>query len=294
MMSAKPCVKWVGGKTQLLPELSKYYPAKGSFSGYHEPFVGGGAVFFDLASRGLLEDVECHLSDDCGDLVCVYQVVRDNLKQLLGKLRKLEEGHRKDPKTHYYAVRAESPTNNVERAAHFIYLNKTCFNGLYRVNQREGKFNVPMGSHKKPTICDEENLRACSEVLTTARIHREDFSLCVKRLGHGDFVYFDPPYLPASKTAKFTNYTRGSFGMDEHKRLVDVVRRADAAGAMVLLSSSDSPESRDLYEGLFKGLFDEGVRIAAVKARRNVNSDITKRGTVGEIIVSNSRLREHR
>ena len=292
-MAAKPCVKWAGGKTQLLPELSKFYPAKGSFSGYHEPFVGGGAVFFDLASRGLLEDVECHLSDDCGDLVCVYQVVRDNLKQLLGRLRKLEDGHCKDPKSHYYAVRAESPTNPVDRAAHFIYLNKTCFNGLYRVN-RQGKFNTPMGSYKNPTICDEDNLRACSEVLATARIHREDFGLCAKRLGQGDFVYFDPPYLPASKTARFTGYTRGSFGMDEHKRLVDVIRRADAAGAMVLLSSSDSPETRKLYEGLFKGLFDGGVLMTSVQARRNINRDTSKRGTVGEIIVSNPRLREHR
>ena len=287
-MVVRPFLKWPGGKTQLLPELSKHYPAKGSFSGYHEPFLGGGAVFFDLASRGLLEDVDCHLSDDCGELVNAYQVVRDHVHQLIRELRRHEENHQKDPKGYYYATRAEEPGGRLDRAARLIYLNKTCFNGLYRVNQ-DGKFNSPMGSYKKPTICDDGNLMACSEALEKARIYREDFGLCAKRLGPGDFVYLDPPYLPASKTANFTSYTRGKFGPDEHTRLADLVRRADAGGSMVLASSSDSKETRDLYDDIVTG-----IHIDSVQARRNINRDASKRGTVGELVISNQRLEDHR
>jgi len=284
MTTARPFIKIPGGKTQSLPELRRRYPVKEAFSRYHEPFLGGGAVFFDLHAQGLLEGKECYLSDENDEIVNAFQAVRDHVEQLIKALAEHRDRHRADPARHFYGVRAEVPRGKVARAARIIYLLKTCFNGLYRVN-RSGKFNAPMGRYENPTICAEDNLRACQAALEGVHVFREDFQDCGKRAGRGDFLYLDPPYLPASKTANFTAYTRSKFGLPEHRRLAEMVGQLSLAGSLVLASAADSEVSRDLYRDF---------RIEAIAVRRNISRNGRGRGKVGELVIVNSALEERR
>lgn len=271
--SRPPC-KWVGGKGQLLPELHRLKPS--SFHAYYEPFVGGGALFFSLASAGFFRarvDPRATLSDTNEDLIQFYRTLREFPEKLINTMKQYVY----EEET-YYAVRAYDPKQltDVERASRFLYLNKTCFNGLYRVN-KAGKFNVPFGRYTNPTICDEDNLIACSKALRGVSIECEDFErMTACAVAPGSLVYFDPPYVPLSKTSDFTGYTKDGFNDKEHVRLARVFAQLADRGVYAMLSNSDTPFTRELYKD-----FD----ITEVMAKRHVNSKADKRGAVKEIIV---------
>lgn len=271
--AAKPFLKWAGGKQRLLPQFRPHYPRR--MNCYYEPFVGSGAVFFDLyRSRGFST---ARLSDTSEELINCYRVVRDNPDELLPLLAEHKRQH--NP-THYYSVRAQflsQDLTRVQRAARLIYLNKTCFNGLYRVN-KEGQFNVPIGRYRSPGIYDPERLRAASQALQGVDIAVGGFHECVEAAQAGDLVYFDPPYHPTSTTSSFTAYTNSGFGVEEQRALAETFRALDGKGCMVMLSNSWTPFVLDLYEG---------YRIHQVRASRNINSKTDRRGKVCEALVLN-------
>ena len=266
--SARPFLKWAGGKSQLLPQLRALLPAAKSIKRYHEVFLGGGALYFNL-NRGT-----ARLTDLNRELVECYSAVRDDVEAVISALRL----HHYD-RERFYEVRAWDPQSlgAPERAARMIYLNKTAFNGLYRVNS-SGRFNVPFGRHKNPLICDVENLRACSAALRDAELEVADFSAVLGHARRGDFVYFDPPYVPVSETAYFTGYAVGGFSWEEQRRLADVLRALSKKQVKVMLSNSDVPELRELYADF---------RIEQVDATRRINSRVAGRGKIGEIVVLN-------
>ncbi|HEY3175529.1 MAG TPA: DNA adenine methylase [Candidatus Polarisedimenticolia bacterium] len=272
MAPARPFLKWAGGKTQLLAQFSQLYPRAADARRFIEPFVGSGAVYFHVGS--LLCPDRTILADDNSELINVYRVIQGDVGSLIRQLRKHKAAHSRD---HYYAVRARDPgrMGPAARAARTIYLNRTCFNGLYRVNSGGG-FNVPMGNYKDPPILDEENLRAVNESLARVLIRAAHFRETLRYARAGDFVYFDPPYHPISTTSYFTSYTRGSFGPADQEELAEVYARLAARGCRVMLSNSDCPFIRDLYRG-----FD--VRTAM--ARRSINSNAGRRGKIAELVV---------
>lgn len=264
--AAAPVLKWAGGKGQLLGALMPRLPAR--FTRYYEPFAGGAALFFALAPRKAV------LCDTNAELVNVYTVVRDELPRLVRSLRE----YRYD-KELFYEVRARRPEDldDVERAARFIYLNRTCFNGLYRVNRR-GQFNVPFGRYTNPRILDLPRLQKASRVLKEADVRLNDFSVVDEEAKRGDFVYFDPPYVPRNRTSSFTAYTAEAFDMQAQQRLGDLFSRLDKRGCKLMLSNSDT----DAVHKLFKGF-----RIERVAATRNINSRASARGAIYEVIVRN-------
>lgn len=262
----KPFIKWVGGKRQLLPELRARMPA--DFGHYFEPFIGGGALFFDLGP------LCATLSDVNERLVRTYRGVRDDVEKVIGLL----QGYPHDS-AFFYEIRAVDidVRTDAEVAAWVIYLTKVCFNGLYRVN-KSGGFNSPFGSYKNPTICDADTLRACSTALKPAELLVSDFATTVATAQAGDLVYFDPPYAPLSATSNFTSYTAGGFGPTEQRRLRDLALELKQRGVHVLLSNSSAPLIRDLYA--------EGFQVSEVGARRAINSKATGRGQVKELLIS--------
>lgn len=276
--AAQPFLKWAGGKGQLLEQYERFFPAARG-GRYFEPFVGSGAVFFHLRRRELFE--EYTLSDANEDLVNCFRVVQQNVEELIARL---EEHQRAHDKTHYYAVRAldRDPAWHaappVERAARMIYLNKTCYNGLWRVNS-QGYFNVPMGRYKNPDIANADRLRAASEALRGVKLEVRGFEAVMDVAAPGDFVYFDPPYDPLSSTASFTSYAADDFGPDDQRRLADVFAALASQGCRVMLSNSDTDFVRDLYRS---------YRIETVCARRAINSASDKRGPISEVVVLNS------
>jgi len=265
---AHPFLKFAGGKTQLLPEILPRLPAK--IKTYYEPFLGGGAVFFALAAEKRFE--RAVLSDANKELMNSYAAIAASLDRIISLLREHESAH---SKTYFYEVRASEMKLAISKAARFIYLNRTCFNGLYRVN-KSGKFNVPFGDHKNPTICDEENLRAVSAALENAHVSACDFEEAIWIARKGDAIYFDPPYVPISATSNFAAYTKDGFGPDEQERLRHVAEKLSTKGVFVLLSNSDTPFVRELYQGFV---------IEKVRARRAINSKGDKRGDVGELLI---------
>lgn len=269
---ASPCVKAVGGKTQLLPEILPRLPAK--IATYFEPFVGGGAVFFALAAEGRFK--RAVLGDANPALVNMYVQIRDNLRAVIQHLHAHDANYSEE---YYYLQRQRALDVGPAGAARTIFLNKTCFNGLFRVNA-DGGFNVPFGHHaRKPTICNNAALNAASRALQGVHLMCADFEETVAMAGVGDAVFFDSPYVPASASANFTAYTSEGFGIEDQERLADCVASVVKRGANVLLSNSDTPESRRIFT---RG----GWLVESVSARRNINSDGTKRGAVGEILVS--------
>ena len=270
----KPFIKWVGGKRRLLDDLLVEIPE--NFSRYHEPFVGGGALFFSLARKVEKKGRWATLSDANQRLVRTFRAVRDEVDLVVMKLREYARGHSQE---HFYAVRAMNvdAMDDVETAAWFIYLNKTAFNGLYRVN-RKGGFNVPIGRYANPRICDEPALRIASWALQGAEIHHEDFGTVADRADAGDVVYFDPPYVPASDSANFTSYTRDGFTMADQTRLRDVASDLKMRDVQVMLSNSDTPEVRDLYR--------QGFDHKRVLCGRAINCKGGKRGRVGELVIT--------
>jgi len=273
-VAPRPFLKWAGGKRQLLDELRERVAMAQPHGRYHEPFAGGAALFFDLYARKQLGGLKANLSDNNGRLIEAYQGVQRNVEQVIKYL----EQHRKlHSESHYYTVRAELPEDPVARAARIIYLNRTCFNGLYRENSK-GEFNVPMGRYKNPAICDADNLRAVSAALRRCRISCRHFTAILDHAEAGDFVYFDPPYHPVSKTANFTSYHKDPFGEDAQRSLANVFRRLDERGVKLLLSNSDTPLIQELYKS---------YEVEIVMATRLVNRDAEKRGKVREVLVRN-------
>lgn len=265
-VKAGPFLKWAGGKGRLLGQYEPLFPKR--FNRYFEPFVGAGAVFFHMDPKKAI------LSDTNPDLVACYQVIRDELPALIELLRMYR--HDRD---FYYHVRELNPADlsAVQRAARMIFLNKTCFNGLWRVNRR-GQFNVPFGDYKNPKILDEDNLHAVSASLQGVEILLRPFDDVVAEARRGDFIYMDPPYHPVSATSSFTSYGADDFKPDDQIRLAAAFRRLDAKGCKVMLSNSDTPFIRELYEG---------YRIEQVWCRRAINRDAAKRGAVSEVVVLN-------
>jgi len=266
---AAPFLKWAGGKRQLLPEIREHVPAE--FGRYFEPFVGGGAVFFDLFAADRIRS-RCYLGDVNEELTTTYAAVRDHADAVVSSLRAHARRH---SDSYFYEERARRPTTPAHVAARMIYLNRTCYNGVYRVN-KSGGFNVPIGRYANPTVCDETNLRACSEALEYAEVVCGDFASVLATARSGDFAYFDPPYLPASETADFTGFTAAGFKASDHERLAECARRLKETGVRVLLSNADLPAVRELYRGF---------EVRAVRARRNINSKGGKRGDVGELLI---------
>ena len=273
----KPFVKWVGGKRQLLKQfkLMSLYPPKDfnpTKSKYFEPFVGGGAVFFDLLPQKAV------LSDMNEELVITYNVIKKNVEDLIKSLKK-----HKHNKKYFLKLRKKDPKklSDVETASRFIYLNKTGFNGMYRVN-KSGGFNIPFGDQKNPLICDEENLLKVSKSLKSIKIVKSDFKKALKNVKKGDFIYFDPPYYPLNRTANFVGYTASGFLEKEQRDLRDIYFKLHRKGCFVMLSNSNTDFIKKLYSGL-----DKRVKIHKVKANRMINSDATKRGKIKEVLVIN-------
>jgi DNA adenine methylase len=268
---AAPIVKWVGGKTKLLPELRARLPK--TYRRYFEPFLGGGALFFSL------EPHDAVLGDMNGALINMYQAVADNVDDVIGVLKNHRAAHARE--NYYYEIRTwwnegywlDDPS---VRAAAFIYLNKTCFNGLWRVN-KGGGFNVPRGDYENPSIFDEGELHAASKVLCRADLRDAAYDATTASATAGDFVYFDPPYDPASKTSNFTSYTKDAFGKDEQRKLAEHARELKKRGTNVMLSNNDTPFIRSLYEDF---------NIDNVKCGRSINSKGDKRGKVDEVIIT--------
>ena len=300
----RPFLKWAGGKRQLLPALRRFYPDR--FESYHEPFVGSGAVFFDLVSRGAIRPRRVRLTDVNSDLIGCWRQLRDNREAVIAHLQKLASERLEAPEEHYYRVRdrfnpAPGATINggrpqaglytAELAAMLIYLNRTGFNGLFRVNSR-GLFNVPRGRYENPRICDERNLRRASEALSSlrARIDFASYDAVLDVAGPRDFVYLDPPYAPLSSTASFTSYTADRFEASDQRRLQEVVIRLAKRRCHVVLSNSTAPEIRDLYDDNAAAR-RAGILAHRVPARRAINSNAARRGTIEEYVITNVRPR---
>lgn len=271
---AKPFVKWAGGKTSLVGRLKSILPPK--FETYFEPFVGGGALFFALAADGRFQ--RAVLNDFNTELMDAFKAIRDFPDAVVKALVKLKDEYTADPREVYSRERNCNPNDlsPLERAVRFLFLNKTGFNGLYRVNKK-GEFNVPFGQYKNPRIADSANIKACSEALSKfVVLSNQDFASCLGGARHGDVVYFDPPYVPISPTSNFTSYTAGGFGLREQQRLAQTFRELAEQGVAVVASNSDTEIVRDLYAGW---------ETHKVQARRNINRDGDKRGPVGELII---------
>ena len=273
----KPFVKWAGGKRQLIPILNENLPR--FFGTYYEPFLGGGALLFHILTQR--DSQKCSISDLNSDLVLTYTTIRDKIEQLVSSLKDHERNYHKDSKSYYYLVRESSPKNEIAKTSRLLFLNKTCFNGLYRVNSK-GKFNVPLGKYANPNIVNEDNLRAVSAILQTNKISIKcrDFEAALQGAKKGDLIYFDPPYQPVSETANFTSYTDKGFLYDDLNRLAKLCMKLDSRGCKVLLSNSDSKEAAEIFSG-------KPWRINKIQANRSINSNSKKRTGHFELLIKN-------
>ena len=292
-ITLKPFVKWVGGKSQLVEQIEKLFPTGGEnrLTKYAEPMVGGGALFFSVLSKYNFE--ELYISDINDELINAYQTVKNDVDNLIAKLNEMQmlflpmdENGRK---YFYYTVRerfnatALNEETATEKAAQFIFLNKTCFNGLYRVN-RKGQFNVPMGAYKNPTICDDENLRNIHEALKNVTIVCGDYSLSKSFIDKDTFVYIDPPYRPISETSGFTSYNSDVFDDNEQIRLSEFIDEINLSGAIVL--SNSDPKNVNEEDNFFDDLY-KNYKINRVEASRAINSKGDKRGKINELLICN-------
>jgi len=276
LTTPRPFLKWVGGKGQLLPKLLERVDEVGTFGRYHEPFVGGGALFFEMQRTNRLPRAKAFLSDNNDRLIETYVGVQDEVERLIKLLEKHRDRH---SESYFYEVRAKVPRDPIARAARIIFLNKTCYNGLFREN-RKGQFNAPFGRYKNPAICDAVNLHAVSGALGHAKLECRHFNEVLKHVKAGDLVYFDPPYHPVSKTASFTGYDKSGFGEDSQILLAMVFEELTDRGVKALLSNSMTGFIQQLYR-------DRRFKIEEVQARRNVNSRADRRGPVAEALIRN-------
>ncbi|MFX1276675.1 MAG: DNA adenine methylase [Promethearchaeota archaeon] len=272
----KPFLKWAGGKRKLIKQMSKFFPQ--NFNNYIEPFVGGGAVFFYLYSKRKLNN-KIVLIDNNKELINCYKVIKNNIEELIELLY-----HHKNEKKYYYEIRSKDRNpeiykkmSDVEKASRTIYMNKCCYNGLYRVNSK-GQFNTPFGSYKNPNFCDKDNLKAVNIALKDVDILHGSFKLCLNYANEGDFVYLDPPYFPLSDTSSFTSYTKEEFGIEKQKNLYHIFKELDKRGCKVLLSNSYSDFILNLYQDYNK---------ITLKASRAINCNGSKRGEINEILIHN-------
>lgn len=265
-----PFLKWAGGKQRLLAQYEEWFPPRETVRRYFEPFIGSAAVFFHQQYPLAI------LSDQNQNLIEVYQMVRDDVDGVMAALKP----HRNEAE-YYYAIRAQNPAelDPVARAARLIYLNKTCYNGLYRENQK-GVFNVPFGRYKNPKICDEPRLKEASSALQGVELRVVDFEEAVKPAVTGDLVYFDPPYVPLSPTSSFTSYNKAGFGWDDQLRLAKTVHRLTQRNVRVMLSNSSAPLVYELYGR-------PPYHLIEIQARRNINSKADRRGPVKELLILN-------
>lgn len=260
-----------------MPILSKHMPKK--FDSYFEPFLGGGAVLFHLISEN--PKTRCFVSDLNSNLILSYVTIRDRVEELISALEIHSEKYFKNPKAYYYQMRESNPKNQIDKVSRLIFLNRTCFNGLYRVNSK-GKFNVPLGKYTNPNIVNKENLIAVSHVLRSKdiSIKCQDFPKALEEAQKNDFVYLDPPYQPVSQTSNFTSYTNDSFGYEDQERLFLEFQRLDSKGCKVMLSNSKSDEVLDLFE-------DYSDKTIEISANRFINSDSKKRTGHSELLIKN-------
>jgi DNA adenine methylase len=294
---AKPFLKWAGGKGQLIEQIIAHLPSplkEGKIIKYFEPFLGGGALFFSLSARYRIES--SYLYEINRSISLCYQVIKNNVGKLINELKQLKleylSASEKKREKLYYERRDEfnaflgirTSNRPIRRAALLIFLNKTCFNGLYRVNSR-GEFNVPFGRYKNPSICNEDNLYAVSELLKKAKIICGDFEKCIKHVDNKSFVYFDPPYRPISTTASFTSYSKDAFNDQEQKRLRKVFGELHKKGAYLMLSNSD-PKNINSEDNFFDDLY-RGYHIERLHATRVINCNAERRGVITEILVMN-------
>ncbi len=266
-----PFVKWAGGKRQLISQMEKFFPK--NYNKYIEPFIGGGAIFFHLLPKNSI------ISDNNPDLINCYKVIKEDVEGLIKSLKNYIY-----EKNYYYEIRALdrdfkkfAELSDVEKASRSIYLNKTGYNGLYRVNSK-GLFNVPFGRHKNPKICDETNLRNVSQTLKKVEIVLGSFEICLNFAERDDFIYLDPPYFPLSDTALFTSYTKNSFDKSSQKKLFEVFKELNKRECNIMLSNSYSEFILDLYKDF---------KIVTLKAKRNINSNSQKRGLINEVLIMN-------
>ena len=293
-ITLKPFVKWVGGKSQLIDELEKMLPVGGEkvLTKYCEPMVGGGALLFNILLKYDFE--ELYISDINSELVNAYNTIKNNVNELISKLKEMQLSFlpmdENGRKFYYYSIRdkfnATSLTDEtaINKAAYFIFLNKTCFNGLYRVNKK-GQFNVPMGAYKNPTICDEENLLNISNVLQNVTIVCDDYSLSKNFIDNNTFVYLDPPYRPISDTSAFTSYNSDTFDDSEQIRLAKFIDELNSKGAKIVLSNSD-PKNVNTDDTFFDDLY-KAYKIKRVSATRMINSKADNRGKISELLIFN-------
>ncbi|MDJ0617128.1 MAG: DNA adenine methylase [Calothrix sp. MO_192.B10] len=300
-MQPKPFLKWVGGKTQLLRQMSHFFPSElkhDTIKTYIEPFVGGGAVFLYLANTYNIENFI--ISDINPELVIAYKTIQRDVEDLILRLEQIENKYLSLQSTerekYFYQVRwqfnwlrnqIDLQNYNlewIERTAQMIFLNRTCFNGLFRVNST-GDFNVPIGRYSRPKICNAENLRSVAQVLQKTHVYQGDFSTCTKFINNNTFVYLDPPYKPISKTSNFTSYSQHIFDDREQLRLRDFFKLLDTKDVKLLLSNSDIT-NQDSKDNFFENAYSD-YRIERVKANRNINSDTSKRKSINEILIMN-------
>ena len=300
-VGARPFLKWAGGKGQLIKKFQELYPQllkDKKIKTYYEPFLGSGAVFFDIIQNFEI-DRAC-LYDINEELILTYKVIQKDVSKLIDFLLRFQKTYQKlnkvqrqkyfyEQRTNYNLNRFNIDYDNysetwIPRAAQFIFLNKTCFNGLYRVNSK-GEFNTPAGEYNNPTICDENNLLAVSKVLEKALIKKSDFRHLKKDIQDDAFIYFDPPYRPISKTAVFKSYSKQEFGDEEQKQLAKIFHQLHEKGAQLMLSNSD-PKNIDPSDNFFDEIYKD-FTIIRIPAKRMINSDASKRGVINEIIITN-------
>jgi DNA adenine methylase len=279
----KPFLKWAGGKSSVLSSLHSYLPKK--FSNFHEPMIGGGAFFINLKQNKSCKR-NFFISDYNEDLVNTYDVVNRHVKELIQQLKKIEKTYLShntiDREKYYYEMRAYAPINSVEKASRFIFLNKTCFNGLYRVN-KSGQFNVPHGKYKSPKICDINNLLAISDLLNGVIIKQHDIKNGYSDARAKDLIYLDPPFYPISKTADFTSYTSNKFLHNEQLNLKLLIDNLTKKKIYVMLSNSDHPWIVGAYQA-------SNYNVEFIQARRSLSSSVKSRGQINELVITNYHL----
>lgn len=292
----RPFVKWAGGKGSLIPQLNNFYPYElknGIIERYIEPFVGGGAVLIDILQKYDVQ--EAYAFDINIDLINSYNIIKNNVEDLITNLKQMETEYlqleQEERKNYFYNKRDEynnytlkENEQNIQRAAQFIYLNRTCFNGLYRVN-KAGKFNVPMGSHKNPTICDEENLRNLSKLIQNVQFQYGDYKRSMEYVTENTFMYFDPPYRPLNVTSGFTSYTKEDFNDDNQRELAEFYRELNEQNVKLMLSNSN-PKNTNKEDTFFDNIY-QGFNIDEIYASRMINANSKGRGKISEILVTN-------
>jgi DNA adenine methylase len=298
MEKVRPFVKWAGGKNKLIPQMEQYYPKElkeNKIDVYIEPFVGGGAILMDILKKYNIK--KAYAFDINKNLINCYNIIKDKVESLVLELKKLEEEYLKlddeNRKEYYYDIRKKYNSINIEnenealeKTTYFIFLNKTCFNGLYRENRR-GQFNVPIGKYKNPTIFDEENLIELSKLIKNVTFINGDYRESYKYIEENTFIYFDPPYRPINKTSSFTSYSKEDFNDENQKELGEYFRKINDNNSNVkLMLSNSNPKNNNEKDDFFEQIYN-GFKINEIKANRMINSNKEKRGKISELLIIN-------